>query len=267
MTISSVSRHRPRALVTGASRGIGRAIAVRLAMSGYGLTLSGRDLAALESVAAEVGAVSVAPEAGAEAAAEPGVRQAAVCAADMSRPDDVDRLARFQADLDDALDVLVLCAGVGSAGMIADSPLSRAQRQVAVNFLGPLRLVQALLPALRRAAERPPGQTAKIIAIASITGVTSEAGLAAYGASKAALISLCESITVEEAGTGVTASAISPGYVKTDMSAWVQDRIPPDEMITADDVAELAVALCRLSRHAVVPNVVLTRPGRVLWRA
>jgi short-subunit dehydrogenase len=253
MIISTASQRQPRVLVTGASRGIGRAIAVRLARSGYGLTLSGRDLAALESVAAELGL--------------PAGQKASVCAADMAAPDDIDRLARFQAELDDALDVLVLCAGVGSAGTLAGYPASRAQRQVAVNFLGPLRLVQALLPALRRAAERSPRRTAKIIAIASITGVASEAGLAAYGASKAALISLCESITVEEAGTGVTASAISPGYVKTDMSAWVQDRIPPDEMITAEDVAELVVALCRLSRHAVVPNVVLTRPGHALWRA
>jgi short-subunit dehydrogenase len=243
---------RPRALVTGASRGIGRAIALRLASDGYDLTLSGRDLAALESVAAQV--------------ASP-VQPAALCAADMSRPEDIDRLARFQADVDDVLDVLVLCAGIGSAAPVADAPLSRAQRQVSVNFLAPLQLVQALLPALRRAGKRPPAHTAKVIAVASITGVASEAGLAAYGASKAALISLCESVTVEEAGTGVTASAISPGYVKTDMSAWVQDRIPAEEMITADDVAEVAVALSRLSRHAVVPNVVLTRPGRVLWRA
>jgi short-subunit dehydrogenase len=240
-------------LVTGASRGIGRAIALRLARDGYDLTLSGRDLAALESAAAEI--------------ASPPAQRATVCAADMSRTEDIDRLARYQASLDDSLDVLVLCAGIGSAGPIADAPLSRAQRQMSVNFLGPLQLVQALLPTLRRAAKHPPARTAKIIAVSSIAGVTSEAGLAAYGASKAALISLCESVTVEEAGTGVTASAISPGYVKTDMSAWVQDRIPADEMITADDVAELAVALCRLSRHAVVPNVVLTRPGRVLWRA
>lgn len=267
MMISSVSRNRPRALVTGASRGIGRAIALRLARCGYDLTLSGRDLAALGSVAAEVGAVRVSADNGGETAAERGARQPTVCAADMSRREDIERLARSQDELDDALDVLVLCAGVGSAGLIADSSPSRAERQMSVNYLGPLRLVQALLPALRRAAERPPRRAAKIIAIASITGVTSEAGLAAYGASKAALISLCESVTVEEAGTGVTASAISPGYVKTDMSAWVQDRIPPDEMITADDVAELAVALCQLSRHAVVPNVVLTRPGRTLWRA
>jgi NAD(P)-dependent dehydrogenase (short-subunit alcohol dehydrogenase family) len=185
----------------------------------------------------------------------------------MGSSDDLDRLINFQRDLDDQLDVLVLCAGVGTAGSIHAYPASRIERQFAVNFEAPFRLIQGLLPLLRAAALRSVTRTAKIIAIASITGVAAEAGLAAYGASKAALISLCESVTVDEAGSGVTASAISPGFVDTDMSAWVSNRLAPAEMITAEDVAELVLALCRLSRHAVVPNVVMTRPGPLLWRA
>jgi NADP-dependent 3-hydroxy acid dehydrogenase YdfG len=66
---------------------------------------------------------------------------------------------------------------------------------------------------------------------------------------------------------GVTATAISPGYVDTDMTAWIRDQIPPAEMITADDIAELTLAVCRLSRHAAIPNIVVTRPGPQLWRA
>jgi 3-oxoacyl-[acyl-carrier protein] reductase len=53
----------------------------------------------------------------------------------------------------------------------------------------------------------------------------------------------------------------------TDMSAWTRDTIPPDEMIHPSDVAELVLALTRLSRHATIPNIVLTRPGSQLWRA
>jgi short-subunit dehydrogenase len=191
----------------------------------------------------------------------------ATCPADLSKPNDIAGLANFQAGIDDALDVLVLSAGVGSAGTLADYPVWRARRQLDVNYLGPLQLVQALLPALRKAAAGSAIRSAKIVAIASITGVASEPGLAGYAASKAALISMCESINVEEADSGVTASAISPGYVDTDMSSWVHDRIPPEQMITASDIAEIVLALCRLSRNAVVPNLVLTRPGPALWRA
>lgn len=244
---------RPRALVTGASRGIGAAVARRLVTDGYTVTVSARDREALQQTVAgwEV----------------PGTAYVSVEPADLGRPEDVDRLAAAQSALDPALDVLVLCAGVGTAGPVHAYPVARAQRQLEVNFLSAFRLVQGLLPALRRAARMSSAGTAKIVAIASITGVASEPGLSAYGASKAALISLCESITVDEAGTGVTASAISPGYVDTDMSSWIKDRIPAAEMIAVEDVAELVLALCRLSRHAVVPNVVLTRPGRELWRA
>jgi NAD(P)-dependent dehydrogenase (short-subunit alcohol dehydrogenase family) len=106
-----------------------------------------------------------------------------------------------------------------------------------------------------------------VIAVASISGVAAEPGLAAYGATKAALISLCESITVSEGAGGVTATAISPGYVDTDMTAWIRDQISPADMITPDDIAELTLAVCRLSRHCAVPNIVVTRPGPLLWRA
>ena len=100
-----------------------------------------------------------------------------------------------------------------------------------------------------------------MIAIASLAGVVAEAGLASYGASKAALIALCESITVEEAGSGVTATAISPGYVDTEMSAWITERIPTAEMITADDVAQLALAACRLSATRSPPTLCSPAPA------
>jgi 3-oxoacyl-[acyl-carrier protein] reductase len=74
-------------------------------------------------------------------------------------------------------------------------------------------------------------------------------------------------VTLEEAANGVSATAISPGYVDTDMSAWTTDTIPAAEMIRPGDVAELGLALSRLSRYATIPNIVLTRPGTQLWRA
>src|SRR5215208_3087993 len=88
-----------------------------------------------------------------------------------------------------------------------------------------------LLPLLRQTAQQNPHRGAKIIALSSLTGVAGEAGLAAYGASKAALISLCETVSMEESMHGVTATALSPGYVDTDMSAWKHSDIQPDAML------------------------------------
>ncbi|NED63988.1 SDR family NAD(P)-dependent oxidoreductase, partial [Streptomyces sp. SID10244] len=108
---------------------------------------------------------------------------------------------------------------------------------------------------------------AKVIAVASITGVYPEPELSAYGSTKAALISLCETFNLEESLNGVSATTIAPGYVDTDMSEWLKDQVPGAEMITVGDVATIAHSVTQLSRFAVLPNVILTRPGSNLHRA
>lgn len=240
------------ALVTGASRGIGRSIAERLAAAGFSLTLTGRHQDPLEEVARAVAGTGV------------GLQ---IVLADMAAEDDVRRLARSHAHRFGALDLLVLCAGFGSGGALADYPVQRFDRQVAVNVRSPLVLVQECLPSLRRAAKRQPERGARIVAIASLTAIAAEAGLAAYGATKAALISLCQSINVEESASGIIATAIAPGYVDTDMVSWVHDRIDPADMIAPGDIAELVAVLTRLSARAVVPSIAVTRRGDTQWRA
>jgi 3-oxoacyl-[acyl-carrier protein] reductase len=239
------------ALVTGASRGIGLAIARRLAADGFDLTISARSADALADVAGELRATGGRVE---------------VVPADMSDEQQVGALADAHERAFGTLDVLVLCAGMGWLGAVADYPVRRLDRVFAVNLRGPFTLTQRLLPGLRKAAELSP-TGAKVVAIASITGIAAEPGLGVYGASKAALISLCEAITIDEAGHGVTASAIAPGYVATDMSEWVSETIDPATMITSDDIAELVAAVTRLSRWAAVPVIPVTRPGPHLWRA
>jgi NAD(P)-dependent dehydrogenase (short-subunit alcohol dehydrogenase family) len=187
--------------------------------------------------------------------------------ADMASENDVDLLAAGHLEQYEHLDLLVLCAGVGISGHIGSFPLRKFDKLFTVNVRSPLRLVQLLLPILRSTALLEPEMGTKIVAISSIAGMVAEPDLAAYGASKAALISLCESINVAEAETGVTATSISPGYVDTDMSEWVQDRIDPARMIRARDIATLTGAVANLSRFAGVPNIAVTRPGEQLWRA
>ncbi len=198
------------AIVSGASRGIGRGIADRLARQGFSLTITARDADRLAKVGGEL-----------RAAGAPAVL---TVAADMSDVDGVERLLGEHADRFGMLSALVLNAGVGTAGSLAETSLGRFDKTVAVNLRAPLQLVQGALPMLRAGATADPRRGSKVIALSSITGVYAEAGLSVYGATKAALISLLATLNIEESGNGVTGAAIAPGYVDTEMSAWTTTR-------------------------------------------
>ncbi|MFE9575591.1 SDR family NAD(P)-dependent oxidoreductase [Nocardia sp. NPDC006044] len=241
------------ALVTGGSRGIGAEVARRLAKEGFQLTIAARNQDVLDETAARL-------------RADTGVEVNPV-AAQMNDLDQVRALVQAHADRFDGLHALVLSAGTGTAGAVADMPVKSYERMLDVNFRAPITLIQAALPLLRKSAQDDPERGAKIIALASITGVAGEAGLAAYGATKAALISLCETVSLEESANGVSATAISPGYVDTDMTAWKREVLDRSAMLSTGDIAELVLAVTRLSRNAVVPNIVVSRAGDQLWRA
>ncbi|MFC9789622.1 SDR family oxidoreductase [Rhodococcus sp. NPDC127528] len=235
------------ALVTGASRGIGLGIATRLAALGYSLTVSARDEARLDATAAALRAAG-APEVNA-------------VAGELSDDRCLARLTESHEERFGAMSALVLNAGVGTAGTVAEFPMRRFDKTLDVNLRAPFQLLQQSLPLLRRGAAADPGRGAKVIALASITGVYAEHGLAVYGATKAALISLVQTLNAEESGNGVCATAISPAYVDTDMSAWKHGQIAPEQMLAVGDVVEMADSLLRLSARAVVPNIVMTRSG------
>jgi NAD(P)-dependent dehydrogenase (short-subunit alcohol dehydrogenase family) len=242
---------RPRALITGASRGIGYAVASALADLGWDLTICARTEEPLRE-------------------ATDRLRQSGSdvlpVVADLSEPDAADFLADSHLKASGRTDCLVLNAGMGLTGPWQEFPARRLSRMLQVNVETPFRLVQRLLPSLRASAAGSE-RGARVLAISSMAGVVSQPHSSAYGASKAALISLCETLNVEESDNGICATAISPGFVDTDMTAWVRDRVDPAQMIRASDVAELILALIRMSRWAVVPNVVMSRPGTTVWRA
>jgi short-subunit dehydrogenase len=242
---------RPAALVTGASRGIGEGIARRLAAAGYDLTLGARNDEPLHSLAEELrreeGAV------------------VDVVAVDMSIEEQVTALAERHRAAHRSVDVLVLNAGMGDIGPLATYPVRRLDRMFTINVRSAYVLLQNLLPDLLAAGASSP-YGAKVLAIASTTGVVGEPMNSAYGATKAALISLCETLCTEHAEAGVTATAVCPGYVATAMTSGLEG-VDPAAMLPVDDVAEAVVSLTRLTSRTVVPQLVLTRPGPHLWRA
>lgn len=235
------------ALVTGASRGIGLGIARRLAQQGHGLTITARDTAVLDLVAADLltlGAARVVP-----------------VAADLADRDAPQQIVDMHAAKFSSMDVLVLNAGVGTAGGISDYPMKRFDKTIDVNLRAPFALLQRALPLLRTGARAYPDRGAKVVALASLTGVYAEAGLAAYGATKAAMLSLVDTLNAEENAAGVSGTAFAPGYVETDMSAWIQDKIPAHTMIRVEDIVDLIDGVLRLSSRAVVSRIVITRAG------
>ncbi|MFD6860281.1 SDR family NAD(P)-dependent oxidoreductase [Rhodococcus sp. NPDC060086] len=241
------------ALVTGASRGIGFGVALRLAEQGYALTISARGEERLEKAATQL--------------REAGASEVRAIAADLADPEAAAQVVAAHEESFGAMRALILNAGVGTAGAIADFPARRFDKTLAVNLAAPFALLQSSLPLLRAAAAADPGRGAKVVALSSITGVYAEAGLAAYGATKAALISLVETLNLEESGNGVSASAIAPAYVDTDMSGWIKEKIPAETMLEVNDVVELVDALLKLSSRAVLPRLVLSRAGASLYEA
>jgi 3-oxoacyl-[acyl-carrier protein] reductase len=241
------------ALVTGGSRGIGAAIAKRLAADGFNLTLAARTPELLCRTAKDL-------------RADHGVEVREIVA-NLLVDDDVRKLVPAHRERFDRLDVLVLNAGIGTVEPLIEASASAYHRTFEINLRAAILLIQDALQLLRSTAAYAPHFGAKIIALSSITGVTGESGPGLYAASKAALISLCETVSIEESQHGVSATAISPGYVKTDMTAWKHQQFEDGSMLRPADVADVAIAITRLPAGTIVPNIVMSRKGERISRA
>jgi NAD(P)-dependent dehydrogenase (short-subunit alcohol dehydrogenase family) len=220
----------PSGLVTGGSSGIGLAIARALRDDGYDLTISSRRPEKVEAAAGELGVHGI--------------------AADVSREEDCERLVAAHRERFGGLDVLVNSAGIGIGGRVEDLSTKHFDLQLAVNLRGLFLVTKLSLPMLKESK-------GWIVNLASIAGTIPTPGLPAYGASKAAVISLTRTLNAELEAAGVRAVAICPGFVDTPMAEW--SGIPADEMIQPEDCAELVRFLLRLSPHARVPQVVIER--------
>jgi NAD(P)-dependent dehydrogenase (short-subunit alcohol dehydrogenase family) len=220
------------ALVTGGSSGIGLAIARMLRDEGFELTLVSRRPEKVEAAAAELGAAAV--------------------AANVAEAEECERIVAEHRDRFGSLEVLVNSAGVGVGGRVEELAVKQLDLQLDVNLRGLFLVTQAAIPLLRESS-------GWIVNLASISGTLPTPGLAAYGATKAAVIALTRSLNEELDADGVRAIALCPGFVDTPMAQW--SGIEPSEMIRPEDCAEVVRMCLRLSPNTRIPQVVLERMG------
>ena len=207
------------ALVTGASKGIGRIIAEQLASDGYDLALVGRDTESLDEVRARV-------------TAEWGVR--AICIeADLSDIRSCGRIVEETANAFGGLDLLVNCAGLSHKGGFTTVTPEEWDRIFAVNARAPFFICQAALPHLKR-SEKP-----IVINIASVVGFKGYVDQSVYASSKHALTGFTKVFAKEVQPFGIRVHLISPGGVATEMVKKMRPDINADELIQPEEIAEI----------------------------
>ena len=235
------------ALITGASSGIGLAIARTLGEEGYALTVSARRPEKLEASTEELRSAGI---------------EVQSVAANMTDEDDV--LAVFAAHRAayGRLDVLVNNAGVGIGAPMEEIQTKHLDMQLGVNLRALIIGTREGLPMLREAAAEH--GKALIVNTASIAGKGGQAWLSIYAATKAAVINFSQSTHREVGGAGIQCTALAPGFVDTPMTEFAKGQVPAEEMIRPEDLGEAVRFLLRTSRNCHVPEIVFTRPSEGL---
>lgn len=211
-----------KAIVTGASRGIGKAIALELASLGFDLALVGRDTQSLESVA----------DVAQKAAGETEINTVCI-PADLSDEAAPEMVVAEAAKWLGGIDLLVNCAGIAQAGSFTEVTPEQWNTIFAVNARAPFFLCKAALPYLKE-SEKP-----IVINIASVVGFKGYANQSVYSSSKHALTGFTKVFAKEVQPFGVRVHLISPGGVATEMVRQTRPDLNPDDLIQPEEICEI----------------------------
>jgi NADP-dependent 3-hydroxy acid dehydrogenase YdfG len=225
------------AVVTGASSGIGKAIALELAAGGVGVWLVARGVEALEATAAEA-------------------RQSGGCVRswplDVGNDDEMGRLREQLQQEHDGLDILVHAAGTHFLGTFSQAPVAQLDELYRVNVRGPYLLTQLLLPFLK-------ARRGQVVFVNSSVGLHARAGIAAYAASKHALRALADALREEVNPDGVRVLSVYPGRTATPQQAVIHAEegrtYQPERLLQPQDVAAAVVHSLSLERTAEVTDL------------
>jgi NAD(P)-dependent dehydrogenase (short-subunit alcohol dehydrogenase family) len=235
------------ALVTGASSGIGFAIADLLGQEGHALTLAARRPEKLSAAVEQLRGKGYEVE---------------EVAANLTSEEDVQRVVGAHRDRFGRLDVLVNSAGIGVGAPVDDMQTKRVDMQLDLNLRAIILFYRECVDLLRAAGAEH--RNALVINLSSIAGKGGAGWLSVYAATKSAVIGWTQSMNKELAGDGIKNVALCPGFVDTPMTDFIREQVPSEQMIQPSDIAEAVRFLLRTSAWCRVPEIVFERPGETL---
>jgi short-subunit dehydrogenase len=235
------------AIVTGGSRGIGFAIAEVLGEEGFRVTIAARKPDTLERAAAEL--------------RQKGIEIEAV-AANMAEEEGIRAVVERHGERFGRLDVLVNNAGVGIGATAGEHQTKHIDMQLDVNLRAIVVFYRECLELLRSAGAEH--RNALVVNLASLAGKSPQPWLSVYSATKAAVIAYTQAMNKELNGEGIKSVAFCPGFVDTDMTVFVKETVPAEEMLRTNDIAEALRFMLRVSPACVIPEIVFQRPGETI---
>lgn len=239
------------ALITGATRGIGRAIAIRLANAGFDIALNYRkendDLTNTKSEIEKAG-VDCLPVQG-----------------DISSFEDCERIAKEIFDKFGKIDVLVNNAGITKDMLLMRMKPEDFSSVVDVNLIGTFNMTRNVVPYMVKA------RSGRVVNISSVVGIEGNAGQTNYSASKAGIIGFTKSLARELGSRNILVNAVAPGFIETDMTAVLSDSVRDEiakkislkRMGTAEDVAGVVEFLCGEASSYVTGTVIPVTGGLI----
>jgi NAD(P)-dependent dehydrogenase (short-subunit alcohol dehydrogenase family) len=235
------------AIITGASSGIGLAIARMLGQEGHALTLAARRPEKLSAATEELRGEGF------------DVHEVA---GNMADEETIKRVVAEHGERFGRLDVLVNNAGVGVGAAAAEHETKRIDLQLSVNLRAIVLFYREALELLRAAGAEH--RNALVVNTSSISGKSGQPWLSVYSATKAGVIGYTQAMNKELNGDGVKSVALCPGFVETPMTEFVREHVPAEDMIRVEDVAEAVRFVLKTSPNCVVPEIVFQRPGEAL---
>ena len=236
------------AVVTGASRGIGRAIAIKLATLGVNIVVNYRNsFDAVQEVVKEIQAL--------------GARALAV-QCDISSFKDVENMMKKSIEEFGSIDILVNNAGITKDGLLMRMKEEEFDSVIDINLKGAFNCTRHISAIMLKQ------RSGRIINISSVSGLTGNAGQVNYSSAKAGILGMTKAVAKELAGRGVTCNAVAPGYIQTDMTEGLADKvkenimnaIPLKRLGTPEDVAN-AVAFLASEEAAYITGQVINVDG------
>ncbi len=235
------------AIVTGASSGIGLAVARVLGEEGYGITMAARRPEKLRAAVGEL------QEAGFDVHGVP---------ANVSDEAEIQKVVAAHRERYGRLDVLVNNAGVGIGAPAGDILTKHLDMQIDVNLRSIVIFYRECLEMLHAAGSEH--RNALVVNTSSISGKRAEAWLSVYSATKHAVVGWTEAMNKELGTQGIKSTALCPAFVDTPMTDFVKGQVKAEEMIRPEDIAESVRYLLKTSPACVVPEIMFTRPGDAL---